>query len=65
MKLQANAALSWSGRRLLVERVLVEGWTDAEGGGRGRRRQRALRTEWTRRLAEDETKKPCKSWEAL
>jgi transposase len=27
MKLHANAALSWSGRRLLVERVLVEGWT--------------------------------------
>ena len=27
MKLHANAALSWSGRRRLVERVLVEGWT--------------------------------------
>ena len=27
MKLHANAALSWSGRRLLVERVLVQGWT--------------------------------------
>ena len=27
MKLHANAALSWSGRRLLVERVLVDGWT--------------------------------------
>ena len=27
MKLHANAALSWSGRRLLAERVLVEGWT--------------------------------------
>jgi len=27
MKLHANAALSWSGRRLLCERVLVEGWT--------------------------------------
>ena len=27
MKLHRNAALSWSGRRLLVERVLVEGWT--------------------------------------
>jgi transposase InsO family protein len=27
MKLHANAALSWSGRRLLVQRVLVEGWT--------------------------------------
>jgi transposase InsO family protein len=27
MKLHANAALSWSGRRRLVERVVVEGWT--------------------------------------
>jgi transposase InsO family protein len=27
MRLHANAALSWSGRRLLVERVLVRGWT--------------------------------------
>jgi len=27
MKLHRNAALSWSGRRLLVERVLVERWT--------------------------------------
>jgi transposase InsO family protein len=27
MKLHANAALSWSGRRRLAERVLVQGWT--------------------------------------
>ena len=27
MKLHANAALSWSGRRRLVERVAVQGWT--------------------------------------
>ena len=27
MRLHANAALSWSGRRLLVERVLVQEWT--------------------------------------
>jgi transposase len=27
MKLHRNAALSWSGRRVLVDRVLVEGWT--------------------------------------
>ena len=27
MKLHRNAALSWSGRRLLARRVLVEGWT--------------------------------------
>jgi leucine-zipper of insertion element IS481 len=34
MKLHANAALSWSGRWLLVERVLVQGWTaTAEAAG--------------------------------
>jgi transposase len=36
MKLHANAALSWSGRRLVAERVLVDGWTlraAAEAGG--------------------------------
>ena len=27
MKLHANAALSWSGRRRLAERVVVDGWT--------------------------------------
>jgi transposase InsO family protein len=27
MKLHGNAALGWGGRRLLAERVLVEGWT--------------------------------------
>src|ERR1700759_4120389 len=27
MRLHANAALSWSGRRLLAERVVVQGWT--------------------------------------
>jgi transposase len=27
MKLHGNAALSWSGRRRLAERVLLEGWT--------------------------------------
>ena len=27
MKLHGNAALSWRGRRCLVERVVVEGWT--------------------------------------
>ena len=26
MKLHRNAALSWSGRRRMAERVLVEGW---------------------------------------
>ena len=36
MKLHRNAALSWSGRRRLAERVVVEGWTlraAAEAGG--------------------------------
>ncbi len=27
MKLHGNAALSWTGRRRLAERVVVEGWT--------------------------------------
>jgi transposase len=27
MKLHRNAALSWSGRRRLAERVVIEGWT--------------------------------------
>ena len=27
MKLHRNAALSWNGRRLLVRRVLEDGWT--------------------------------------
>ena len=27
MRLHRNAALSWSGRRRLAERVVVEGWT--------------------------------------
>ncbi len=27
MKLHGNAALSWSGRRRLVVRVVVQGWT--------------------------------------
>ncbi len=36
MKLHGNAALSWHGRRRLVQRVVVEGWTltaAAEGAG--------------------------------
>jgi leucine-zipper of insertion element IS481 len=43
MKLHANAALSWSGRRRLVERVVVEGWTlgaAAEAAGVSVRRAR-------------------------
>ena len=40
MRLHRNAALSWSGRRLLAERVVVEGWTiaaAAEAAGISRR----------------------------
>ena len=33
MKLHRNAALSWSGRRRLCERVVVEGWTVAAAAG--------------------------------
>src|SRR5712671_5477300 len=33
MKLHANAALSWSGRRRLAERVVVEGWTLTAAAG--------------------------------
>jgi transposase InsO family protein len=40
MRLHANAALSWSGRRVLAERVIVQGWTltaAAEAAGVSRR----------------------------
>ena len=40
MKLHANAALSWSGRRVLAERVVVAGWplaAAAEAAGVSRR----------------------------
>jgi transposase InsO family protein len=33
MRLHGNAALSWSGRRLLAERVLVQGWTLTAAAG--------------------------------
>jgi transposase len=33
MMLHRNAALSWSGRRLLVDRVLVQGWTLTAAAG--------------------------------
>ena len=51
MKLHRNAALSWSGRRLLTVRVLEQGWTltaAAEAAGvsvRGARK-------WVGRLSE-------------
>ena len=52
MKLHANAALSWSGRRLLAERVLVDGWTltaAAEAAGVSVRCAR----KWVRRFRAD------------
>jgi len=52
MKLHANAALSWSGRRLLAERVLVKGWTltaAAEAAGVSVRCAR----KWVRRFGAD------------
>jgi transposase InsO family protein len=48
MDLHANAALSWSGRRVLAERVVVDGWTlsaAAEAAGVSRRCAR----KWVRR----------------
>ena len=50
MDLHANAALSWSGRRELARRV-VDAGLDADGGGRGRRRQRPLRPQVGRPLS--------------
>jgi transposase InsO family protein len=52
MKLHANAALSWSGRRLLAERVCVQSWTltaAAEAAGVSRRCAR----KWVGRYRED------------
>ncbi len=54
MKLHANAALSWSGRRLLAERVLVQGWTLAAAAAAAGVSVRCAR-KWLRRfLAEGE-----------
>src|SRR3954447_18606666 len=52
MRLYANPALSWSGRRLLAERVLVDGWTltaAAEAAGVSVRCAR----KWVRRFRAD------------
>src|SRR5918996_5646168 len=52
MKLHRNAALSWSGRRRLAERVVVEGWTvsaAAEAAGVSVRCAR----KWVRRFREE------------
>ena len=47
MKLHGNAALSWHGRRRLAGGCCRG--MDADGGGRGRRRQRALCRKWVAR----------------
>src|SRR5947209_8652367 len=52
MKLHRNAALSWSGRRLLAQRVLIEAWTltaAAEAAGVSVRCAR----KWVRRFRDE------------
>jgi transposase InsO family protein len=51
MKLHANAALSWSGRRLLAERVVVEGWTLTAAAGAAGVSRRCAR-KWVGRYRE-------------
>ena len=51
MKLHANAALSWSGRRLLAERVVVEGWTLTVAAGAAGVSRRCAR-KWVGRYRE-------------
>ena len=54
MKFHANAALSWRGRRLLVHRVVVEGWTLTAAAAAAGVSVRCAR-KWVRRfLAEGE-----------
>jgi transposase len=54
MKIHANAALSWSGRRLLIERVLGQGWTLTEAAEAAGVSGRCAR-KWLRRfIAEGE-----------
>src|SRR5262245_17884049 len=52
MKIHANAALSWSGRRLLVERVLVQGWTLTAAAGAAGVSVRCAR-KWRRRFLDE------------
>ena len=51
MKLHANAALSWSGRRVLAERVVVEGWTLSAAAGAAGVSRRCAR-KWVGRYRE-------------
>jgi len=51
MKLHANAALSWSGRRLLAERVVVGGWTLTAAAGAAGVSRRCAR-KWVGRYRE-------------
>src|SRR5690242_7023440 len=54
MKLHANAALSWQGRRLLVRRVVEQGWTLRAAAAAAEVSVRCAR-KWVRRyLAEGE-----------
>jgi transposase InsO family protein len=51
MKLHANAALSWTGRRVLAERVVVEGWTLSAAAGAAGVSRRCAR-KWVGRYRE-------------
>ena len=51
MELHANAALSWSGRRVLAERVVVEGWTLTEAAAAAAVSRRCAR-KWVGRYRE-------------
>ena len=55
MKLHGNAALSWSGRRRLAERVIVEGWTLKEAAVASGVSVRCARKWVTRYRAEGES----------
>jgi transposase InsO family protein len=51
MKLHANAALSWTGRQVLAERVVVEGWTLSAAAGAAGVSRRCAR-KWVGRYRE-------------
>ena len=53
MKLHANAALSWGGRRLLVERVLVQGWTLAAAAAAAAGVSVRCTRKWVRRFLDE------------
>ena len=58
MKLHGNAALSWSGRRVVARRVVVEGWTvsawEVDAGETGKNTDRPAFKEAMRMVAEGE-----------